>query len=76
MDSIRYEGGNDVGIHVPKPVFEGLDAIRQSGTTNMLDYHAVLRLAAMLNHQDTVQWLMQHKEEYWQGVLYGIEPDD
>lgn len=41
----------------------------------MLDYHAVLRLAAMLNHQDTVQWLMQHKEEYWQGVLYGIEPE-
>lgn len=63
-------------IRVPKSVFEGLEAIRRSGTTNMLDYNAVLRLASLLNNQNTAQWLLDHKDEYWQGVLYGIEPED
>ncbi|KYP79556.1 DUF5049 domain-containing protein [Ferroacidibacillus organovorans] len=63
-------------IRVPKSVFEGLEAIRQSGTTNMLDFFAVLRLASALNNPDTARWLLDHKREYVQGVLYGIEPEE
>ncbi|QSO53129.1 DUF5049 domain-containing protein [Alicyclobacillus sp. ALC3] len=63
-------------IRVPKSVFQGLEAIRQSGATNMLDYRAVVQLANMLNNRDTVSWLMDHKHEYVEGVMYGIEPEE
>ena len=63
-------------ILVPGPVFEGLEAIRQSGAVNMFDYGSVLRMADMLNHRDAARWLRDHKREYLQGVLYGIEPEE
>lgn len=63
-------------IHVSKAVYEGLEAIRRSGATNMFDYKAVVELASMLNNRDTLLWLIDHKREYLQGVLYGIEPED
>lgn len=63
-------------IRVSKTVFEGLEAIRRSGATNMLDYRAVVELASVLNNRDALRWLIDHKHEYLQGVLYGIEPED
>ena len=63
-------------IRVPKAVFEGLEAIRRSGATNMFDYRAVVELTSILNNRDTLLWLIDHKHEYLQGVLYGIEPED
>lgn len=62
-------------IRVPAPVFAGLEAIRQSGATNMFDYAAVLRLASMLNHPDTAEWLRDHKQEYVQGIMVGFESE-
>ena len=63
-------------IRVPKAVFEGLEAIRRSGATNMFDYRAVVELTSMLNNRDTLLWLIDHKQDYLQGILYGIEPED
>ncbi len=63
-------------IRVPKAVFEGLEAIRRSGATNMFDYRAVVELTSILNNRDTLLWLIDHKREYLQGVLSGIEPED
>ncbi|KYP80805.1 DUF5049 domain-containing protein [Ferroacidibacillus organovorans] len=63
-------------ILVPRPVFEGLEAIRQSGAVNMFDFGSVLRMAEMLTQKDAARWLLNHKREYLQGVLYGIEPEE
>ncbi|EJY56441.1 oligoendopeptidase F [Alicyclobacillus hesperidum URH17-3-68] len=41
-------------IRVPKSVYDGLEAIRQSGAASMLDYSAVVRLANTLNNRDTM----------------------
>jgi len=63
-------------IYVPKHVYEGLEAVRQSGAINMFDYGSVLRMTSMLNNKDAARWLRDHKREYLEGVLYGIEPED
>lgn len=63
-------------ILVQRPVYESLEAIRQSGAVNMFDYGSVLRMADMLNHRDAARWLRDHKREYLEGVLYGIEPKE
>lgn len=63
-------------IYVPKSVYEGLEAVRQSGAINMFDYRSVLRMTSMLNNKDAAYCLREHKREYLEGVLYGIEPED
>lgn len=37
-------------IYVPKSVYRGLEAVRQSGAVNMFDYASVLRIT-MLNNK-------------------------
>lgn len=63
-------------IYVPKSVYQGLEAVRQSGAVNMFDYASVLRMTTMLNNKEAASWLQDHKREYLQGVLYGIVPEE
>ena len=63
-------------IYVPKSVYQGLEAVRQSGAVNMFDYWSVLRKTTMLNNKDAARWLQDHKREYLQGVLYGIASEE
>lgn len=41
----KSHGHSEYRVRITKAVFDGLEAIRQSGTTNMLDRPVVLRLA-------------------------------
>ena len=63
-------------IQVPRPVYEGLEAVRQSGAISMFDYGSVLQMTDLLNNKDAARWLRDHKREYLEGVIYGIEPED
>lgn len=60
-------------IQVSKEVFEGLEAVRTSGVTNMLDYQAVLRYAEGWGHDATARWLKENKRAYSQGVFEGFD---
>ena len=64
-------------ILVPRAVLEGIEAVRRSGRTNMLDRPAVVRLADQLGHHATVLWIHEHPAEYARGVFHGflVEPD-
>lgn len=44
-------------VHITKAVFDGLEAIRQSGATNMLDRPVVLRLAKEWDLTATADWI-------------------
>lgn len=63
-------------IRVSKKVYEGLEAVRVSGATNMFDYPAVLRYAQEWGYEETAQWLKEHKREYSQGVFNGFEIEE
>lgn len=44
-------------VKVSQEVFEGMEAIRQSGATNMLDMNNVKDLADQLGYYETYQWI-------------------
>lgn len=63
-------------ILVPREVFEGIEAVRESGRTNMLDRMAVQYIANELEYYATVLWLEDHRDDYARGLFQGFEPVD
>lgn len=45
------------GVEITKQVFDGLEFIRQSGVTNMLDRPTVLQLAREWDFDATADWI-------------------
>ncbi len=66
-----------VRIPVPSAVWQGIDAVRLSGLTNMLDRPAVVRIARKLDFTEAAGWIEAHPKEYAEGVFRGfvVEPD-
>lgn len=70
------EGDAPVRIPVPAAVWQGVDAVRLSGLTNMLDRPTVVRIAGELDFPEAVGWIESHPKEYAEGVFRGfvVEP--
>jgi hypothetical protein len=66
-----------VRIPVPTVVWQGIDAVRLSGRTNMLDRPEVVRIARELDFTAAAGWIEAHPKEYAEGVFRGfvVEPD-
>ena len=60
-------------IKVSQAVLDGIDAVRESGETNMCDYNAVMRLAFDSNYHATVDWMANNKKAYVKGIFAGFE---
>ena len=60
-------------VRVPKAVLDGLEAVRRSGLTNMLDRPAVARLAAEFGCEKAAGWIETHRKEYAEGIFRGFE---
>lgn len=60
-------------VIVSKKVLKGMEAIRISGATNMLDVKTVIRLAEKMADRETANWIKAHQREYVQGVMEGFE---
>jgi len=71
------EGDAPVRISVPAAVWQGIDAVRLSGLTNMLDHPEVVRIARELDFTEAAVWIEAHPKEYAEGVFRGfvLEPD-
>ena len=63
-------------ILVSAEVLKGIEAVRLSGETNMLDLGEVVRLAANLGHGETAEWLVSNKADYGRGVIQGFTLDE
>jgi hypothetical protein len=55
--------------------WQGIDAARRSGLTNMLDRPVVARLAGELGWPDATHWIEEHPKEYAEGVFRGFIVD-
>ena len=66
-----------VRIPVPALVWQGIDTVRLSGRTNMLDRPEVARIARELDFSEAAGWIEAHPKEYAEGVFRGfvVEPD-
>lgn len=61
-------------VPVPTNVLEGLESIRLSGKTNMLDLPQVVQIAVEMDFIDTAIWIENNRSLYAQGVFWGFEP--
>jgi len=62
-------------IMVMREVLDGLEAVRSSGLTNMLDRPVVIELARRMGFGDTARWIETHRKEYAEGIFRGFEAE-
>ncbi len=53
-------------------VLKGIDAVRATGLTNMLDHRAVSMLAGASGHLAAGQWIAENPTVYVEGVMRGF----
>lgn len=60
-------------VKVPQKVYSGIEAVRKSGKTNMLDRNAVQVLCSDMGYYEAVTWLEDNQREYASGIFVGFE---
>ena len=63
-------------VSIPAAVYEGLEAVRLSGGTNMLDRPRVIEIAEMMGYDETADWVRNHRRSYSEGVFAGFIADE
>ncbi|OPZ87273.1 MAG: hypothetical protein BWY76_00544 [bacterium ADurb.Bin429] len=63
-------------IRIPAAVYEGLEAVRISGGTNMLDRPRVIEIAEMMGYDETAEWLHENRRLYAEGIFAGFVADE
>ena len=61
-------------VSIPAAVYEGLEAVRLSGGTNMLDRPRVIEIAEMMGYDETADWVRHHPRSYAAGIFAGFIP--
>ena len=59
-------------VPVPAAVYEGLEAVRQSGATNMFDRPRVIELAEMMGYDEAAAWVRDHRNAYARVLFAGV----
>ena len=59
-------------VRVPADVLEGLEAVRLSGKTNMLDAPRVIELAFEMEHYATALWVHENRKTVRRGHLQRV----
>ena len=72
----RPAGGALMPVKVSLEVLGGLEAVRRSGLTNMLDRPAVARIAEAMGFSSAAGWVRDHRADYAEGVFRGFEADE
>ena len=60
-------------VPVSRAVFEGIEAVRLSGLTNMLDRPRVAELAEQLGFEESARWVRENRDLYARAVFHGFE---
>ena len=63
-------------ILVPTEVLAGLEAVRLSGKTNMLDAPRVIELAFEMGHAEAAFWVYENRGLYAHGIFQGFAAVD
>ncbi len=59
-------------IPVPRAVLDGIEAVRQTGETNMFDRPRVIELAHSLGFYEAALWVHDHSDLYARGIFAGF----
>ena len=74
MTSDQMNEPTNARVPVPLQVFVGIEAVRLSGATNMLDRHRVAELAEELGYVKAAVWVRANRELYARAIFNGFEP--
>jgi hypothetical protein len=66
----------DGPIAVPARVLEGIEEIRKSGVTNMLDRLKVTELLINMGYFDAADWVYKHRDEYAKAIFRGFKVEE
>ena len=64
---------NDEPVPVPLEVRDGIEAVRVSGLTNMLDWPRVAEIADEMGCPAAAAWVRANRDLYAQAVFHGFE---
>jgi len=59
-------------VKVPKAVLDGLEAVRRSGLTNMLDRPVVAQLAEEFGFEEAARWIRARPKDFAAGIFQGF----
>jgi hypothetical protein len=59
-------------VVVPRVVFEGIEAVRASGATNMLARDVVADLAEDLGFEESAAWIRKNPRLYARAIFHGF----
>jgi hypothetical protein len=59
-------------VPVSREVFEGIEAVRLSGLTNMLDRRRVIEIAEAWALNEAAQWIREHPDLYARAIFQGL----
>jgi hypothetical protein len=62
-----------VKVSVTHEVFAGIEAVRRSGLTNMLDRPRVAEIAEEMGFQESACWIRANRDLYAQAIFHGFE---
>jgi len=64
-------------VIVSRRILDGIEAVRASGRTNMLDRPAVMRIADQLGFRVASLWVYENPSKYARGIFAGfrVDPD-
>ena len=60
-------------VPVPRAIFDGIEAVRGSGLTNMLDRPRVAELAEEFGFVEAAEWVAAHRDLYARAIFHGFE---
>ena len=60
-------------VPVTRVIFEGIEAVRLSGLTNMLDRAAVIEIAEDMGYEESARWVRENRGEYARAIFQGFE---
>jgi len=63
-------------VPIPTDVLEGLEAVRLSSKTNMLDAPRAIELAFEMGHYATALWVHESRKQYAEGVFRGFSASE
>ena len=63
-------------VRVPRGVLEGLEAVRQTGATNMLARPFVADIAGRMGFGETKRWIETNPKLYAEGIFRGFEAEE
>jgi hypothetical protein len=69
-------GPGGARVAVSRAVYNGIEAVRGSGLTTMLNRALVSDLACLYGYKEAAMWVRSHWREYAKGLCLGFDPTD